>query len=33
VLQPGETGRFRTQAISPPNGFSRSAVTFADGAL
>jgi predicted Zn finger-like uncharacterized protein len=33
VLQPGETGRFRTQAISPPNGFGRSAVTFADGAL
>jgi len=33
VLQPGETGGFRTQAISPPNGFGRSAVTFADGAL
>ncbi|HUL05189.1 MAG TPA: DUF3426 domain-containing protein [Candidatus Acidoferrum sp.] len=30
VLQPGETGRFRTRAISPPNGFDRTAVTFAD---
>ena len=28
VLQPGETGRFRTRAISPTNGFGRSAVTF-----
>ena len=34
VLQPGETGRFRTRAISPPNGFGRSAVTFVgDGTL
>jgi len=33
VLQPGETGRFRTRAISPPNGFDRTAVTFADGSL
>ncbi len=30
VLQPGETGRFRTQAISPPNGFGRTAVTFVE---
>jgi len=30
VLQPGETGRFRTLAISPPNGFGRTAVTFTD---
>jgi hypothetical protein len=30
VLQPGETGRFRTRAISPPAGFDRTAVTFAD---
>ena len=34
VLQPGETGSFRTQAISPPKGFGRSAVTFVgDGSL
>ena len=33
VLQPGETGRFRTRAISPPNGFDRTIVTFADGSL
>ena len=34
VLQPGETGRFRTRAISPPKGFDRSAVTFVgDGSL
>lgn len=34
VLQPGETGRFRTEAISPPKGFGRSAVTFVgDGSL
>jgi hypothetical protein len=31
VLQPGETGRFRTRAISPPDGFGRSAVTFVGG--
>lgn len=31
VLQPGETGRFRTQAINPPRGFDRTAVTFVDG--
>jgi len=30
VLQPGETGRFRTQAIRPPNGFGRTAVTFVE---
>jgi len=30
VLQPGETGRFHTRAISPPNGFDRTAVTFTD---
>jgi predicted Zn finger-like uncharacterized protein len=30
VLQPGETGRFRTLAISPPNGFGRTAITFTD---
>src|SRR5262245_14883563 len=28
TLQPGETGRFRTQALSPPNGFDRTVVTF-----
>jgi hypothetical protein len=34
VLQPGETGRFRTQALSPPKGFGRSSVTFVgDGSL
>lgn len=33
VLQPGETGRFHTLAISPPTGFGRTAVTFADGSL
>jgi predicted Zn finger-like uncharacterized protein len=33
VLQPGETGRFHTRAISPPNGFGRTAVTFVDGSL
>jgi uncharacterized protein DUF3426 len=30
VLQPGETGRFRTLAISPPNGFGRTAVGFVE---
>jgi predicted Zn finger-like uncharacterized protein len=33
VLQPGETGRFRTQAISPATGFDRTSVTFVDGSL
>jgi predicted Zn finger-like uncharacterized protein len=33
VLQPGETGSFRTLAISPPNGFGRTTVTFSDGSL
>jgi hypothetical protein len=31
VLQPGETGRFRTEAKNPPKSFDRTAVTFADG--
>lgn len=31
VLQPGETGSFRTQAINPPRGFDRTAVSFVDG--
>jgi predicted Zn finger-like uncharacterized protein len=30
VLQPGETGTFRTRAINPPHGFGRSAVTFVE---
>lgn len=30
VLQPGETGRFRTLAISPSSGFGRTAVTFVE---
>jgi predicted Zn finger-like uncharacterized protein len=30
VLQPGETGRFRTQAISPPEAFDRPRITFID---
>ncbi len=34
VLQPGETGHFRTKAISPQAGFDRTAVTFVgDGSL
>jgi predicted Zn finger-like uncharacterized protein len=31
VLQPGETGRFRTQAVHPPRGFARTTVNFVDG--
>ena len=31
VLQPGETGSFRTEAISPPRGVDRTAVSFAGG--
>jgi predicted Zn finger-like uncharacterized protein len=30
VLQPGETGRFRTQAISPTEAFDRPRITFID---
>jgi hypothetical protein len=32
VLQPGETGRFRTQAVHPPRGFARTTVKFATAA-
>lgn len=31
VLQPGQTGRFRTEALNPPERFDRTAVTFVDG--
>lgn len=31
VLQPGETGRFRTEAMNPPMRFDRTAVTIVDG--
>jgi predicted Zn finger-like uncharacterized protein len=30
VLQPGETGRFRTQAINPPDAVERLKITFVD---
>jgi hypothetical protein len=28
VLQPGETGRFRTQAVNPPDAVERLKITF-----